>query len=316
MFTTGRTLFLAGCMVSLSSLISLSQPAAADLTVTSEVHVLRPADPSQNQIGETQPDVTYTNTIYYQGERARVERDDGTVTLYDLKAGRVYVLTTADKTYTSTLLADFLKHDPYAPPSDLTRASSKPADVHVDMKKDDVVEAKDVAGQKAQVYDITGNIIASAEPPPGGYAGSGGGGGGGYGRGGGRRGGGGGGGFPGGGGGGGGSRSSSTPAGVRLAQFDGEVWLSAPNILKSKTKFSWVPLLQADMPSGRLVQPLASKIAKSNSFPLGSKVTLSGNNLQNSAKVTVIATVKTMSEDPVDETLFKIPADYQRVGTP
>jgi hypothetical protein len=321
MFTTHRTIVMAGCMASLSSLISLSLPASADLTVTSEVRVLRPADPSQNQIGETRPDVTYTSTVYYQGDRARVERDDGTVTLYDLKAGRVYVLTTADKTYTSLLLNDFLKRDPYAPASELSRAANRPADVRVDMKKDAVIEPKEVAGQQAQVYDLTGNITASAEPPPGGYAGDGGGrggsgGGGGGGRGG-RRGGGGGGGFPGGGGSGGGSsRSSTGPAAVRLAQFDGEVWLSAPNILKSKTIISWVPLLQADLPSGRLVQPLASKIAKSNSFPLGSKVTLSGNNLQHSAQVTVLATVKTMSEAPVDETLFKIPADYQRLGGP
>ncbi|MCW3096988.1 MAG: hypothetical protein JWL77_2606 [Chthonomonadaceae bacterium] len=326
MFTTHRTIVMTGCIASLSCLISLSLPASADLTVTSEVRVLRPADPSQNQIGETRPDVTYTSTVYYQGDRARVERDDGTVTLYDLKAGRVYLLTTADKTYTSLLLSDFLKRDPYDVSSDLSRAANRPADVRVDMKKDAVIEPKEVAGQQAQVYDLTGNITASAAPPPGGYAGDGGGrggsGGGGGGRGG-RRGGGGGG-FPGGGGGGGApggggdgsSRSSAGPTPVRLAQFDGEVWLSAPNVLKSKTKISWVPLLQADLPSGRLVQPLAAKIAKSNGFPLGSKVTLTGKNMQSTAGVTVLATVKTLSEAPVDEALFKIPTDYQRLGGP
>ena len=302
----------------------LSLPAGADLTVTSETRVVRPADASQNQIGETRPDETRGNTLYYRGDRARVEHGDGTVTLYDLKAGRVYLLSPADKTYSTLSLGDFLKRDPFAVSQDAAgRAANVKTDVRVDLKKDAVVEAKQFAGFSAQVYDLTGSVTVSVNRPSsggrGGFPGSG--------RRGGRRGGGGfpGGGFPGGldfqaqdGGGfpapNSGGRGASA---FQPAQFDGEIWLSAPNILKTKTKVSWLPLLQASVPSARLIQPLADKITKFKGFPLASKITVSGRNSQSSSggtySATVYSTVKTISEAPLDEALFKIPADYQRL---
>lgn len=316
MLTPGRTLCTTAGIACLSCLLSLSLPAAADLTVTTDVHVQRPDDASQNQNGEAPPDKTYHNTVYYQGDRARVERDDGTVTLYDLKANRVYVLNAVEKTYTSQPLSDFLKRNPFTGAQDAGLMGNSKTDVRVDLKKDAVVEPKEMAGQQAQVYTLTGNVTSSPERPAGDQGGFGGG----RGRGGrgGRRGGGG---FPGGGspGGGGGRAPQGGREGggaMRVAQFDGEVWLSGPNILKSKTKVSWIPLLQAELPTGQLTQPLATKIAKTNSVPLGSKVTLSGRNTPNSGGVTILATVQNISEAPVDAALFKIPADYQRLGVP
>lgn len=327
MWNTTRSLSMAGCLGSLPLLLALSLPAAADLTVTSEVHVQRSADSAQSPSGDTSSEETYTNTVYYQGDRARVERADGSVTLYDLKAGRVYLLTAADKTYTSLLLTDYLKRDPYTG-RDTSPTSTRPGpamnlktNVHVNLKKDGVVDPKEIAGQQAHVYDLTGDISPEA-PSSDGQSGFGGGrGGGGGGRG--RRGGGGGG-FPGGGGGyPGGDRGGAPGGGGRppmasgpLAQIDGEVWLSAPNILKTKSKISWVPLLQAQLPSGQLAQPLAGKVGRSNGVPLSTKVTLTGKTGPNPSSVTAVATVKTLSEAPVDEALFKIPTDYQRVGNP
>ena len=306
MLKTHRAFFLLGCATALP--LTFSPPVRADLTVTSETRIMRSSDPAQNQIGETRPEETRGNVVSYRGDLARVEQGDGTITLYDLKAGRVYLLTPADKTYSTLSLGDFLKRDLLTAPQDAAgRAANSNTEVRLDLKKDAVIESKTLAGFQTQAYDLTGGVTVSFNRPAGG----------------GRSG------FPGGGRR--GRRGGGFPGGypvpdsggrgaapVRVAQFEGEVWLSAPNALKTKTKISLLPLLQLSVPSARLMQPLADKIAKIKGFPLSGKVIFAGRNAPSAASasssVTVSFTVKTIVEGPLDESLFMIPADYQRLA--
>jgi hypothetical protein len=287
--------------------------AGADATIVSSVRTVRPVDPAQNQVGETRPDETQTYTAYYKNDRVRVEKGDGTVTLYDFKSNQVYLLTPADKTYALLSLNDFLKREPFPGMQESTaRAAGLKTDVKLTLNKDEVVEPKTYVGRQAQVFDLAGSLTVgpntSSEGRSSGFPG-------GFGRRGGRRGGG----FPGGGGGNsgwdGGGRRASQPA--RTAQIEGEVWLASPDILSAKTKISWLPMLRTSVPSGALAKPLMDKISGAKGFPVASKVTFNGPNSQTgsggSGPITIYSEIKTISEGSLDDGLFKIPADYQRI---
>ncbi|HLK58270.1 MAG TPA: hypothetical protein VKU00_17015 [Chthonomonadaceae bacterium] len=303
------------CVVTGSVLLALSGfIAKADLRVQSEVKITHPSDTTaQNQTDKQSPvEDVQSFTTYYKGDKVRVEREDGSVTLYDRAADRVYRLSPMDKTYTVLSTADFLKlhEDTVLKPVNQMPVRTK-TETKVDLAKDNVVQARTIIDKQALLYDLKATLTLL---PDRGESDTGGGFSGGR-RG--RRGGGGfpGGGFPGGGGGGGeGGRRTAQP--INSAQIEGEVWLTDAITLKAKGKNPMLPLLVPVVPSEQLLDPLADKIAKSKGFPVATRVTITWRNASTDPKSTTIQSeVKAISEEALDDGLFQIPADYKKLDT-
>src|SRR5205807_1206253 len=88
----------------------------------------------------------------------------------------------------------------------------------------------------------------------------------------------------------------------------------APSI-GTKTKNPLQPSFVATLPPGPFVGPVSDKLGKSKRLPLASKVTVTTMNRRSDSTMTIsVATeVKSMTEGPVDASLFKLPAGYQKV---
>jgi hypothetical protein len=294
--------------------------AEADLRLGVDVQVTAQTDGAQSQSSASSPDDTRHVKIYYSGDKARVEDQNGLVTLFDLNASRVYRLRPADKQYSMVSLHDFLIQNEEASlrsvPAGRAGRELK-TDVKLDLKKDTVVEPRQYAGKQAIVYDLTESQTArpdvSEEPRRGSQNG-------GYGGRRGRRGGG----FPGGGfplaqaygveqRGPGGVRSDAI---VSLQRFEGEVWVTESVSLKSRAKRPLVPFLLTTMMPEQALNALADKIAKLKAFPLSLKITSSQRDPRSDTAVGIATTVrcevKEISEESLDDSLFKIPADYAK----
>ncbi|HLJ56479.1 MAG TPA: hypothetical protein VKT77_15680 [Chthonomonadaceae bacterium] len=294
--------------LALTCLACAAGTARADLRLTARVHVTRTGDSTP---ALTAPDDDSTTlTALFRGDRARIEAGD-TIVIYDLGAKRVYRLNAADKTYTVLPLHGFLAQARFGAgrtrPAEFVDSSLK-ADLTADLRKDAVVEAREFAGKQAKLYDLEETVTLHpdvAEGPRGG------GGGGGFGRGGGRRGRGGG--FPGGGG---GAPRERRPQSLGGAKVNGEVWIAADVATKMRGKRLVLPLFASAMPYEPALDALADKVARAGGFPVSTKLTTTWRSSRSSSDdgptTTVAMDVSTISEDPLDEGLFKVPADYAK----
>ena len=71
-------------------------------------------------------------TTYYKGDKARVDADDGTVTLYDRAAEKVYTLHPAEKTCSMLPLKKMLERD--TDPASQMPANSRRVPANVKLK--------------------------------------------------------------------------------------------------------------------------------------------------------------------------------------
>jgi len=294
--------------------------AQADLRVVAEVQVTRSGDPARST---SDPPVSDSDTqrivFYFKGDKAREEDQRGSVTLYDLRANRVYHLTPSDKRYTSRSLHDDLSQNGRTSVLSPAGRSGIPlkTDVKVNLKKDSVVGAREYAGKQANLYNLSEVLTThpdtdGMEPRRSSNGGLGGRRG--------RRGGG----FPGGGfpmtqmlgeasqrGSGGGYRQGGL---VSVVRFDGEIWLTDTVIIKSTAKRPLLPFLIPALSSEPALNALSDKIAKAKAFPVAMKITVSQRDprtdVQTGTANSVRYEVKELSEEPLDDALFKIPADY------
>src|SRR5689334_2369111 len=98
-------------------------PAKSDLKIVTETNVTQTTQ--QAEAASKQADTAskqrapQIETAYYKGEEARVEAPDGTVTIYDLAADKVYTLNPTDRTYHVAPIKQFLEKG-----SDLSRQIS------------------------------------------------------------------------------------------------------------------------------------------------------------------------------------------------
>jgi hypothetical protein len=312
-----------------------SLPARADLTIVTEVNTSRSGGPAGAETAAPSPQ---TVTTYYKGDKARVEAADGTVTLYDRAAEKVYTLHPAEKTFSALPLKQMLERGADLASQMPTNARRMSANVKlkvetkVALKQDKAAAKQAFIDQEASRYNLTGSATLKPESG-GGFAGGGFPGGGR--RGGGRRGGGfpgggfpggdlPGGGFPGGGrrpgggypggGGGPGGEGRRMPS-IAIA---GEYWIGAAPSIKTKVKNLLLPSIVQTVPPGPFVRPLDDKVAKTKGFPLSSKVTvtLKSPRTETSTTVTVTTAVKSMKEDPLADALFQVPPDYKGVDPP
>lgn len=302
----------------------------ADTRIVSEVTVTGPARPGLGTEGPAGP--LQVTTCYRDG-RARVEDSAGRVTIYDPKADKVYRLDAARKTYFAASLKETLRGS--MGPTD-GQAQGMPGGrprmkMQAEVKSKAHPETRSIAGQEARRIAVTAKVKLAPEGgmPPGGGPGGGpgrmpGGMPGGGRPGGGRRGGGGrpGGGMPGGG-----------PGEMPAMQVEGEYWLSeavAVSGVSPKEKGALLPSFAQTLPdhpmAAVLWKPLAERMAREKGFPLASRVTLASRQLrrpgaqeepQAQPEPTVVTMeVRSVTEETLDDALFRVPEDYAREEPP
>lgn len=110
----------------------------------------------------------------------------------------------------------------------------------------------------------------------------------------------------------------------RTAQIEGEVWLTNAIVLKTKAKNPMLPLFLTAIPSEPALTALSDKIARSKGFPVSSKITMTWRSARantqegtttttpTGASTTLVTDIKEISEEPLDDGLFKVPADYTK----
>jgi hypothetical protein len=317
-----------------------SSPASSQDSVTQGSSLTTP-HPSPDAEASRSP---RTVTTYYKGSQARVEAADGGVTIYDLAAGKLYTLHPTDRTYGVASLQSILAQGP-----DISSSSSKNGRMRleskVSLKQDKAAGKKTIAGREAVRYTLTGSAAVQRSSgggfgrggfpggrrfprggrfPGGGFPGGGfpGGGfpGGGFQRGG----------FPGGGfpGGDNSDASGREPGGGDVSeggrgagrrgmpsmQLEGEYWIAAPP-LGSKVKNALLPTVAQSVPAGPFLSPLEERLARLKGFPVASKVTATTSTPRSQSSTTITTTmeVKSISDDTLDASLFKVPADYRQV---
>ena len=276
-------------------------------------------------------------TIYYKGSMARRETAGGLVMLYDSAANKAYALNPTQKTYSVVAMKDAYKwlnalDAPANAPALLPAAETLPEGMHKDIK----VEV-DKTGLQHTVVDINTQKymlyaterISMEAPSRGGGGGYGGGGGG-------RRGGRGGGGrYPGGGGSGGGYPGGGSPDGsggqgggrsgggrmLPSSEMQGDLWLADAATWPGGSKSPLLPLLQGIIADTSVLKSVCEKIGKLKCLPLSTSVTTRlssgggfGGSYGNGGGRTSVVTmqVKSITEAPLDDTLFQVPADYQK----
>ena len=301
-----------------------ARTARADLTVLTQVTVAgKIAPPPPNDPNGAMPpdapkdgppaapkDAAGLVKTFYKGKMARVEKPDGSITLYDGVKGRVYTLDAADKTYRARSMKQAAES-----PSPLF--AQMPEGVHFSVKLT-LVKSKDartIAEKPALRYDVTGTATLKMD---GGFPGAGGpggfpGGGGGF------PGGPGGGGFPGGGGGQGGPPQGGRPPGdgeMPSMQLEGEFWLSDSAWLPEGVKSPALPLIQPATPDGPFAKTVAERLNKMKMLPLSSRLTLTMKRpgQDQPEPLTLTTEIKSITEAPLDDALFVIPSDYRRAS--
>ena len=116
----------------------------------------------------------------------------------------------------------------------------------------------------------------------------------------------------------GGDSGNSAPPGAGSAdpdnQIGGEYWLADTSILPAAARSLILPLLRSAFPLTQLLKPLHDKLTKLKMIPLYSQVTIRVPSSDPSASGAVItAEVKSISEGPLDDGLFKVPEGYLEV---
>ncbi len=308
-----------GSVILLASAVLLGAPALpsrADITITAQ---------ETAGIGQAVP-VSQAVKLFYKGANARVEVSGEPVLVQDGKAGIIYGLNLAPKTYYMTV------------PTEVEPGTGDPAkeDVKLDLKQTD--KTMTFAGTTAHQYIVSGTV-SHPRPQGGGFR-----------RGGGRRRGGqGGGGFPllpaattvdqNGGYGDGGPGEGGGRRGAQIApaqwSITGEIWLSDAYKFPSKENTLFAAQLAAAS-SGPFQQPLADALDKHKGLPLLARITVdytpassAGRPINqyggvvegaaaSTASVTTFTTftVHSVTGAPLSDALFQAPLSYTLVAAP
>lgn len=267
---------------------------------------------------QTPPQVV---TTYYKGKKARVEKPDGSVLLYDGDAKKVYVLSVKEKTYYPLTWKQALQMPDANPLPGATPRQGMHLNTELDLDKTGLTQT--VLGREVQKYTLTATVSLDPEPSQASFGGFGGGGFGRHGRGGG-------GGY--GGGSRGGAQSGARPRSQTLMQIEGEYWLGDPSLLPEGANSPLLALLPPTLPSNLLLKELDDKIEKLKLAPLSSSITVrylesgrnsnsgsnggstgSGGSSSSSHQTTFTCTTTAASSDPLDDSLFKVPTDYVKI---
>lgn len=273
---------------------------------------------------QAKPNPPQTATTYCKGRMARIERSDGQITIFDDKAGKLYLLHPDQKTYAVLSVSQMLEQPgPFSrqnAPADARRGSPR-FDTDVKIEKSDVT--KEIAGKNATRYVVMATMQASrpSRGMRGGGMGSGRGG------------------FPGGrrgrflrsGGAGdqtaGGESARTGPPPVHV---QGEYWLVDARLLPGADSGALLPVLQQTVNVGPILKDLNDKLAKMKLFPVSSTTTVTSgtatagpstdtatpapSDAAGSREPMVTAMeVKSVVEKALEDALFKVPGDYKEV---
>lgn len=267
---------------------------------------------------------------------ARREAPGEPTTLYDSAAHKVYALYPDQKTYSVVAMKDAVKvlsalnSAPNAPGQPTSASGSLPEGLRQETQTalDKTGLTQSIVGKETQKYTLEANQRLVRDQPSG-QGGGQGGYGGGYGGGGGGRGRRGGGGYGGGRNGGGNSGGQGGPTrgvmGMPMTEIEGEYWLADAGLLPESGRLSALPLLVDTVPPSDILKSLNDKMTKLKMIPLSSKVTFrtssfSGSSIGSSGPsgsshtlLVVTTQVTSITEASLDDALFQLPTDYQKV---
>jgi hypothetical protein len=319
-----------GLLVTVAALLLLTGVCGADVKIISEVTVTggparaQAATPGTSQqagspsgtpaTAAAKPEIPKTVTTYYKARMARTEVEGGPLTIYDGQAGKVFILHPDQQTYSVFSLGQMLEQSGSAtePSSAGGRGRGARFDVKVNLEKSDAT--KTIAGKEAAKYVLTASMQLISRRGGGFGGGRGFPGGGGFPRRGGR--------FPRGGfplaegaspsGETGGAPSPGGP-GIGSIQIQGEYWLADAAFLPAAENSPLLPLLSQTLRAGPILRDLNSKLVKSKQVPLSSKLTMTRPNAESQEPLVTTMEVKTITEGPLDDALFKVPDGYKEV---
>jgi hypothetical protein len=269
----------------------------ADTKIVSKITLTVKTIPTSDS-APTQTPVTQFVTTYYKGANARTDIDNGTITIYNRKEGKVYVLDPGQKTYFVQTEKEFLAPhpDPFSGQQNTNLKLS--SDVTLTPGQD----KRSIAGVDTSVVVLSGSVTVSAQRSGGGGGGIGGlGGFGGYG--GGRR----------RGGGGGGSRSKPTKL-----DLSGEFWVSDALKLPDDKKATPLPSLFSAAPIENYVfGPLSDNLLKKKDLPLDSRIAVTSTSPEGDQKIVTRTTeVTAVTHEPLTDDLFALPVGYTQLSAP
>jgi hypothetical protein len=282
----------------------------ADIKVVSKVTftVATQGTPTTSGSPPSQPVPPQQVTVYYRGGNARTEIQEGSITIFNGKEGKVYLLNPAERTYVVKSVSEFCD-----PARSRTTSGSVSLKASSDITLSPGVGARTCAGIPTSPYEVSGTVILGAHKSGSGRSllqGLGG--------------------LPGlgslgalagiAGGGRHGGESRNSDSGVKPKKFEisGEYWMSESLKLPDERKASPLAAIYSDTQIQNFVfRPLSDSLSKLKSLPLDSRITvasLSDDGVQHT--VTRTATVISVSQDPLPDNLFIVPAGYSKIVSP
>ena len=270
--------------VAVGALLAFASAAHADVKIVTETTITGLPDALRS--GDTaniDPSKPITSTVYLKGEKRRTETPV-LVTIYDCAADAVYTLNSTDKTYTVSTLAKSVATDTSASNPLLSLMKIDTGNVTLAPQK----ATKTIAGKPATSYSFGMTLTLRPLDP---------------------------------------SLSEMIPN--LVTTIKGEQWVSesivSPAVCERMAKSSFLnslPIPTAMAGSG--LKTLSEKMAAIKGTPLSSRIEVRikpGNGKSADANVLpipkdpiiVVNEVKSVSEAPLDDSLFTVPADYKKV---
>lgn len=320
----------------LCAAVAVCSPVHADVTIVSQIEtqgdpsnfqlrsrpmqdISQTSAPRQDPASKTEPpSIKTTTTTYYKGKMARVEAANGTVTIYDGVANKVYTLRPDRKTYKVLSIKQALSPNNAAM---LGLPRGMGLTTKLDFSKINSTET--LLGKEMQRYSVEATVQPSADDTSPRRQGRGQGGG-----------------FPGGGyrrhrfplggmtdeapapqtsdgaqfPGGGGYQRSQGARQLPSIRIEGDYWLTDGAFLPKENRYDCLPLLAQSLgPAEPVLKPLFDRMVKLKQVPLSARVLMALNRPGSSETASpVVVTLNVISITPgsVDEALFKVPADY------
>ena len=274
-FINPRFRFAPVCAAAAAALISTATTARADVKVVSQVTITGlPAGAASAQSSKPQ-----TVTAYYKGTKVRTEAAN-TVTIYDGKTNMVTTLSPASKTYTVASVAAPAANPMMAMMDVKTTATLKPGG-----------KTKTIAGKPAKNYVWQANIAMGMKPSAKQNA------------------------------------NSQMPSGPLVTiQMNGEQWTTDAVKLPAGSKSMVMSMMSGPAKAIPGLSPLMDKFAQIKGLPLSATLTqafkqsaammaMGGAKSNVPPKpITVTTNVLSLSEKPLTDTLFAVPAGYQKVA--
>jgi hypothetical protein len=267
----------AAAVPALIAALSLAATARADVKIVQKVTVTGIPKEAVEGTGQPDPSKPQTVTTYLKGDKVRLE-NGRSVLIFDGAADRVYALDSAAKTYMELPLKDFgaLGANPAA-------AAMLTFDTTADVK--DTGENKSLAGKASHRYAYTATIKMGLGANP--------------------------------------SMSSLLPT----VKLEGEQWtteaITVPPGYARLNAIVGVGAMRRAL--GKGLDPLTDKLTTIKGVPLSSRETttfvFADPNSPFAAQAPKNPVVKTtevtsVSEAPIGDDLFALPADYKKVETP